>query len=243
MSKFGSCPIDGAEGKEFVKHNLGVFYAVIGGVEGTGSLFSCFAPIFLKVSGGGLVVVIVDEVGKNCMKGFGFVSEGDVRAAALAVASYAVGEEHDGNEVRKEGLYIGVLKELGDFCGEGEGEVFGSAAEELGVAEGARWLVVAAKDVLDGVLGCIVSFVFGELGAAFVFAVILADDVEFGVDGEFALISGFNAGLGKLALSKDGAGLAFCRDIGVGCSHSLSSACGGWCRRSGDMCLIQVMAS
>lgn len=95
MSQFGSCSIDRAEGEEFVKDWVGVGYAVIGSVEGTGSLFFGFAPVFFEVGGWGLVVVEVDEVGEDGVEGFSFVSECDVRAVALAVACVAVGEEHD----------------------------------------------------------------------------------------------------------------------------------------------------
>ena len=118
-------------------------------------MFVGFAPIRLEVGRGWLVVVVMDEVGEDLMEVFGFVSEGDVGAVALAVAGAAVGEEHDSDEVRDKGFDVGVGEELGNFGGAGEGGVFGSAAEELGVAERAEGFVVAADDVLDGVLGAL----------------------------------------------------------------------------------------
>ena len=74
------------------------------------------------------------------------------------------------------------------------------------------------------------------MGGALFFADVVADDFEFGGDVEFALVGGFDAGLGGLALVMDGTGLAFCRDIGSGWCHGLSSVCCGWCWRSGVMC-------
>ena len=135
LSECGLGSIGGAEGEEFVEDWVGVVYAVVGGVVGMGSLFFGFAPVFFEVGGWGLVVVDVDEVGEDGVEGFCFVGEGDVGAVALAVACIAVGEEHDGDELRKKGFDVGVLEELGDFGGEGKRLFFGSAAEELGVAE------------------------------------------------------------------------------------------------------------
>jgi hypothetical protein len=77
----------------------------------------------------------------------------------------------------------------------------------LGLAVGAWGFAVLAEDVLDGVLGAVV--LFGEVGAAVFVAFVLADDVEFGVDGEFALGAEFLFRGGGLALMVDGAGCTF----------------------------------
>lgn len=103
----------------------------------------------------------------------------------------------------------------------------------MGLAKGAEGLVVAADDVLDGVLRAV--FGCGKLGAALIFAVG-ADNFEFGGDVEFALVGGFDAVWGALTFVMDGAGLAFGGDINGGCGHSLSSVGGGWWWRSGVMC-------
>ena len=198
------------------------------------TLFTGFAPVGFEVSGGGLIVIIVDEISEDGVEGFGFVSEGDIMASTFAFSRTPVGEEHDGDEVWEKGSDVGILDEFGNLCGEGEGEVFGSAAEELGVAEGAEGFVVSADDVLDGVL-CAVFFE-GKLGAAFFFAGVVADDLEFGGDVEFALVGGFYPRLGCLALVVDGAGKAFFWDIVGGLGHGLSSGGCGCCWRSGVIC-------
>ncbi len=103
-----------------------------------------------------------------------------------------------------EGFCIGVCEELGDFGGEGKGGGFGSSSDELGVAEGAKWFVVSADDVLDGVGRAVILFT--ELEAAlgsFLVVAVSTDDFEFSGDVEFALVSGFDTGLGGLALSKN----------------------------------------
>ncbi len=211
---------------------MGFLFSVVGGVVGFGSLFVGFAPVGFEVGGGGLVIVVVDEVGENGVERVGFVGEGDVGAVALAVAGAAVGEEHDGDEVGKVGCDGGVGEEVGDFGGEGEGEVLGSAAEELGVAEGAEGLVVTADDVLDGVLGTV--FCLGNLKAALVFAVV-ADDFEFGGNIKFTLVSNFDARWCGLALVVDGAGLAV-----VGCGWGFGGHSGLALEVGGDADALDV---
>jgi hypothetical protein len=63
-----------------------------------------------------------------------------------------------------------------------------------------------AEDVLDGVLGAVV--LFPELDTALA-VTVLADDVEFGVDGEFALGAKFLIWRGVLACLIDGTVCAF----------------------------------
>ena len=210
LSECGLGSIGGAEGEEFVEDWVGVVYAVIGGVEGMGTLFFGLAPVFFEVGGWGLVVVEVDEVGEDGVEGFCFIGEGDVGAVALAVAGDAVREEHDGDELWKERLYFGLLEKLGDFGGKGKRLFFGSAAEELGFAECAWDFAVLAEDVLDGVLGAVV--LFSELEAAFGVGLgftVVADDVEFSVDGEFALGAEFGSGWGFVPLFVYVTGFAF----------------------------------
>ena len=170
-------------------------------------MFVGFTPVGFEVGGGGLVVVVVEEVGEDGVEGFGFVGEGDIGAVALAVAGTTVGEEHDSDGVGDVGLDGGVGEQLGDFGGERKGEVFGSAAEELGVAEGAGGFAVLAEDVLDSVLGAVVLFT--KLEATLFFTFVLADDVEFGVDGEFALGAEFGSGWGFVPFFVDVTGFTF----------------------------------
>ena len=171
------------------------------------TLLVWFAPVGFEVSRRWLIVIVVVEVSEDSMEGFGLVSEGNVMPTAFAFACTTVGEKHDGNEVRKKGFGVGMLKELGDLGGEWKGGGFGSSSDELGVAEGAEGFVVSADDVLDGVLGAV--FFYSKLGAAFFVAGVVADDLEFGDDVKFALVGGFNAWLGCLAKVVNWAGWAF----------------------------------
>ncbi len=195
-------------------------FSVVGGVVGFVALFAGFAPVRFEEGGWGLVVVVMVKVGEDGMEGFSLVSEGNVMATACAFACTAVGDEHDGDEVRKKGFDVGVLEELGDFGGEREGGGFRSAAKELGVAEGAERFVVSTDDVLDGVLGTV--FFLGKLEAAFFFASVVTDNLEFRGDVKFALVGGFNAWLGRLAKVVNGAGWAFLRKVGWVGSHGSS---------------------
>ena len=138
-----------------IEHDLSVLLTVVCCVVGFVALLVWFAPVGFEVSRRWLFVIIVVEVGEDGMKGFGLVSKGNVMPSAFAFSCTTVGEEHDGDEVRKKGFDVGVLEELGDFGGEGEGGGFGSASDELGVAEGTELFVVSADDVLDGVLSAV----------------------------------------------------------------------------------------
>lgn len=181
------------------------------------ALFACFAPVFFEVGGGGLVVVGVDEVSEDGVEGFSFVGESDVGAVSLAIASTAICQEHDGDKVGEKGSDARLFQELGDFGGDGEGGGIRVAAEELGVAERAERLVVAAEDVLDSVLSAAFccSYLWAALGVVLVLAVG-ANDFEFCGDVEFTLIGGFDARLGSLALVMDGT----CGTVWCGGVHS-----------------------
>ena len=74
-------------------------------------------------------------------------------------------------------------------------------------SEGSGGFAVLAEDVLDGILGAVVLFT--ELEAAVFVAFVLADDVEFGVDGEFALRAEFLMWRCVLALVLNGAVVTF----------------------------------
>ena len=181
-----------------MEDGFGVMVSEVGGVIGFGSALVGFAPVGFEVSGGGLVVGVVDEVGEDGVEGVGFVGEGDVGLTGLAVAGAAVGEEEDGDEVAEVWLVVMIFDEGGDFGGEGEGGWDTAAAGLLGLAEGAGWFTVAAEDVLDGVLRTVVLLT--EADAAFVIAVVLADDIQFSMNVEVTLVVGFDARFGLVAL-------------------------------------------
>lgn len=98
--------------------------------------------------------------------------------------------------------------------------LFRSAADELGVAEGTEGFIVSADDVLDSVLGAV--FFYSKLWTAFFVAGVVADDLEFGDDVKFALVSGFNAWLGCLAKVVNWAGWAFLGKVGDWGGHGVS---------------------
>ena len=96
-----------------IEHDLSVLLTVVCCVVGFVALLVWFAPVGFEVSRRWLFVIIVVEVGEDGMKGFGLVSKGNVMPSAFAFSCTTVGEEHDGDEVRKKGFDVGVLEELG----------------------------------------------------------------------------------------------------------------------------------
>ncbi len=94
----------------------------------------------------------------------------------------------------------------------------------MGVAEGAGSFAILAEDVLNGVLGAVV--LVAELETALFFAFVLADDVEFGVDGEFALGAELLLGSCVLSLMVDGTGCAFRLKFGQNGAPGLSAGFG-----------------
>lgn len=120
LSSSWSSSVGGTEFEKVVKHDLSVVLAVVGSIVSFVTLLVSFAPVGFEISRRWLIVIVMDEVCEDGMKGFGLVSEGNVMPTTFAFTCTSVGEKHDGDELRQEGLYLGILEEFRNFGGEGK---------------------------------------------------------------------------------------------------------------------------
>ncbi len=121
LSTFWLCSKCCTQLVKILQHGFGVMYSVVGSIVCFGSLFVGFAPVGFEVRRGDLVVVVVDEVSEDSMEGLGFVGEGDVGAMTLAISSGTIGEEHDSDKMGDVRFDVGIIEELGNLNGKGEG--------------------------------------------------------------------------------------------------------------------------